>query len=371
MVAEHTKIPGATSLREKTCDQLRSLCKKHGLETGGVKDVLVSRLVKARKAARSGGVSKVIEKTKRETEEAAPKLRPPSALPAEPNAQQWRTWKQELAFWRRTMKGSHSEEAMLQCLLTALPECAKRVLFSQLEVESMSLQALLQVLQREYGQDEVLEARDALREYRDCKRVASESLVDFLKRFRHVRQAAMLAGVLVANSATDTWDLLDACNLSSTQRANVTSQLQVRMELQPEVPEFDQCERLLLNLARALGSEPQGGTKQQEVALFGAEARGKGEEPSGGHWKSGLKWKTHGGKKGKKGKKGSGKGSWGKNKDKDSGKNKDTGKNKDSWEKKVDWLCPKCGARCWGSKDSCFKCGQQKPADATPAPRRW
>ena len=214
MVAELTKIPGKATLEGKTCEQLRSLCKKHGLESGGVKDALVTRLVKARKAARNG-VSKTIEKPKSESAEATPKLRPPSALPAEPNAQQWRTWKQELAFWKKTMK-THGEEAMLQCLLTALPESAKRVLFSQLEVESMSIATLLGVLQREYGQDEVLEARDALREYRECKRVASESLVDFLKRHRHVRQSAMLAGVLVANPATDTWDMLDACNLSST-----------------------------------------------------------------------------------------------------------------------------------------------------------
>ena len=111
MVAEPPRIPARAELEDKTCDELRKLLRKHGLETGGVKDALVKRLIKARKERKAAGVqNKEIEKKK--TDEAAPKLRPPSALSSEPNAQQWRTWKQELAFWRRTMKGSHSEEAM-------------------------------------------------------------------------------------------------------------------------------------------------------------------------------------------------------------------------------------------------------------------
>ena len=358
-----TKIPGKAALEDKTCEELRKLCDKHGLATGGVKDKLVSRLVKARRNTSSKDVKKSAEKPASEAAgDEKPKLRPPSALASEPNAEQWRTWKREYSFWKRTMFGWHSEFAMLQCLLTALPDSAKKVVFTQLDMEAMTLETLIDVLQMEYGEDEFLEQRDALKEYRSCKRASSEGLGDFLKRFRHVRQAAILAGVLVANAATDTWDLLDSCSLSSTQRSNITSQMQALALVQPNVSEYDHCQKLLLNLARAFGSE-----KPQDTALFSAEeGHGKGGEPGGGHWKAAKTWKVQG--NGKKGKgKGKGKDSWkGENKGKGFGKGKDTGKGSGKG-KKVDWLCPKCKARCWGSKDACFKCGEKKPADAQPA----
>lgn len=262
----------------------------------------------------------------------------------------------------------HGGAALLQCLLTALPESPKSVVFGELETSELELESVLECLQREYGGDAVLEQRDTLSAYRKCVRVSSEGLGEFLKRYRHARQAAILATVLVPNASTDTWDLLEACNLSSTQKGNILSQLQVRLSLQPEITEYDHVHQLLTNLARAFGP-----AQGQASALLAAptpvsavasaptptfEGKGKGSWQKGGWqkmkqggWKKpGQKGSAKGGGKGdSKSKGGKGKGGGGKNGE------------KGGWKK--DWRC-ECGAWCWGSKDVCFKCGKAKPEQA-------
>lgn len=269
------------------------------------------------------------------------------------------------------MRTGHSGVALLQCLLTALPESAKRVVFGELATDALSCDSVLACLQREYGGDAVLEQREALHTYRKCVRVSTESLGEFLKRHRHARQVATLAGVLVPNAATDTWDLLEACSLSATQRSNFIGQLQMRTALQPDTSELDHAIQLLTNLARAFGTEQS----QPSTALLAASTPGlalesahshvagkggkgelKGGWPKGG-WKKSAKggWKKKGGKgqgAGGAGGKGKGQGAGGKSKG-------DQGS-----AKKKDWTCPACQASCWGSKDKCFKCGANKPERA-------
>ena len=388
MVAEPPKIPTKTGLNEKTCEELRKMCKKHSLETGGVKSALVTRLLKHKdvKLKASAAVQKDVVKPKSEKsgeQSQTPKLRAPSVLPSDPTPEQFSTWKREYAYWRKTMEGHHADSALTQCLLTALPDTAKKVLFTELDVDSVSLTSVLEILQAEFGDDEFLEKRDALSHYRKCQRTASEGLTEFLKRHRHSRQAAMLAGVLVANSATDTWDLLDACQLSSTQRANVTAQLQVRLDMMPESDEFAECQKLLVNLARAFGKE-LGDKAKSSTALFSLDG-GKGGGGGGDQSLAGAGWQKFGGnwKRPGKGSKGGGKGkskgagkssgkSWGKNwnagKDWSAGKSAGKGFGKGGKDyKNKDWVCPSCEARCWGSKDKCFKCGTEKPAASVPA----
>ena len=327
------------------------------------------------------------------------KLRPPSTLNDSPSESQFKTWKLEMNYWRATMSTDHTDNAMLQCLLTALPDSAKRIIFGELETQNMSMSSVLSCLAREYGGDAILEKRDALHNYRTCKRVASESLNEFLKRFRHARQTAMLADVLVANAGTDTWDLLDACTLNATQRGNFLNQLQLRMSLDTSVSEYEHSLALLTNMSRAFGSDQ---TTTGTNALFSASDGGgaslgqggggggqRSSEQKGakGGWKKSPTggWKKQpakgGGKGGGKGSKGGGKGGKGAGKGgKGAGKGGKGGDGchncgaKDHWarecpvkgegpragraaQRKPDWKCS-CGASCWGSKTHCFKCGK-------------
>jgi len=330
------------------------------------------------------------------------KLVKPSDLGEKPSESTYTTWRREVDEWV-SLHSEKSTKAVLQCLLTALTQSTKSMIFSEIEKGKLTLDKLLVALDQEYSRDHLLHGRVILAEYRTCKRGAM-SLRAFLKVWRHTRAAAILAGVLRPDPAGDGWDLLEACGLSNTQRGNVLdaisreSRLHALMSARHDVPEdavnaYDSMYATLDVMARAFetSSSAAAGDSQEAAALWGEKGGAKGsrfrarsEGPKGG--KKGAKGEQHQNRSSSSSKvcprfgdgcwfgdkcthtaegggggagatalfsKGKGKGKKFKFKN---DKVKVEKEGAGSAEKKPNWKC-KCCASVWATKSACFKCG--------------
>ena len=304
------------------------------------------------------------------------KLVPPSRLDEPVDKAAFRVWRLEVATWLNMYSGMYSGPALLQCMLTVLGTKTKAAAFDQVAVGALTLEALLAKLDRSHGGNATLRERCSLKAYRACKRGAAVSLIDFLVTHEEMRTSAIVQGVLQPGPQ-DSWDLLDACMLSGTQRCGVLDgiarerrtlealALEVHGMVIPSAPTtyrqmYESLEVLGYALAHGDGEGKTTATKEAgHEALFSAKGKKGDRKGRKGAEKGAKQAKFEGecftcGKFGHRSvdcfkNKGAQKGPKGKGK----GKGKSEGKG----EKKKDWTCPKCSAHVFGSREKCFKSG--------------
>ncbi len=321
------------------------------------------------------------------------KLVPPSKLVEPIDAASYRCWSREFAQWKKLYSDVYSEAALLQNVLLCLQSETKSRVFAETPAGELTLSGVEKHLEKQYAGDSLLESRQALAKVRALKR-GKMSLREFLVHWEHVRATASVHGVLPKQAGdADAWDLLDASDLTNSQKGSILAEMQTRRDLSAmSGKEFNPCEcvfTLLRNLSMAFeasagGEQRSEKGKSRQAAMLAQyasapedlEAARTGAEVE--HW---AFW-------GKKGAKGKGKGKKGKGKqDKTTmtcykcgkvghigtncwtalwsqkgqkGQKGSKGDSKGGAKGAQDWKC-QCGASVWAAKDKCYKCGTARP----------
>ena len=356
-------------------------CCKHARELGfecpssGTADELRERLAKVAsqhaKLMKALSSEKSSEGQKRPVEKLSDAPSWPVEKTAEPTPGQFKVWKREVNAWQRMMKeDAHGANAMFQAFMRVLPSGVKQQCYGEIDDEFMSIESVMQVLERDFGGVEEVDESALLTEYRALSRGAKETLGEFLKRWRRVRTKALTQGA-IEKSRADVNDFLRACALNAQQHG------QILMDLKREEPK-DRLEFVLGRvevLVKMFGLRDQ---KEPEVA-FVADDGGKPKGGGKGDQKPWWKQPAKGGKPGGKGKgaKGKGKGVW-----KEIQKQPWKGAAKQDWKKddtkgkpkgkkgggkgeaaKGDWTCEKCQYLVFGRMGAgfCPQCGAARP----------
>ncbi len=298
------------------------------------------------------------------------KLVAPSKLAEPVTTAMFRTWMREYKQWLALYSGVYSDAALLQSALLALGTETKEAVFAEVPAGTLTLASVQETLHRLYAGDELLEQRKALADVRALRRGKS-SLHDFLRQWKHVRATAQVAGVLPSSEAeSDAWDMLEASELTNSQRGSILAELQTRRDLCAVSPGMtfsasDTMYNLLRNLALAFEATNPSSNKtsrqEEKMALYASAPEDLAGGWKGEHWALAAKGKGKKGSKGSKGSKGGAKG-----------------------DQPVEcWTCGKKGHRsseCWSSKGSkgsakgkkddqkgkgkgkkvtCYKCGKE------------
>ena len=198
------------------------------------------------------------------------RLAPPSTLFGEPTHAIFLTWQKEVLLWTKT-HAAHSQGALVSSLLTAVNETMKGEVFAcHGEEAEMTVESVMAVLSERYGGD-VLEARRVLLgRFRGCKR-EKQPLSVWLPNWTSLRAQCVQQGLLSSLdsvSESECWDLLDAAQLTASQRAAIMHELSTRESLRTEMnlPPMTSPARMKrtlellreLALSFVLGGESQG-----------------------------------------------------------------------------------------------------------------
>jgi len=318
-----------------------------------VKKVKVVEVQDAPRAAAAGeseraagsGVAEFSESNaQRHGHASSTKVDAPSRLVSEPSTAAFRLWQKEVKMWQ-TCNARVDETVLVSRLLTCLADGEKELVLSVTFGANVTCDELLKRLQDRYGGSLEVERQSAIENFRTTVR-GSRSLQTFLSVWQTARAQAVEHGVVPEQaSEQDVWDLLKAAQISTTERAQVLRELELRQDFAGELagPEkFNVVKKTLKSLALSFEME-NGGKKKEEksVAVLIAEGvrkglaaqglgKGKASKKGGdakkdmacyecgktGHFAadcwSKAKGKSKGQKKGQKGQKGQGKGMRGK-----------------------------------------------------------
>jgi hypothetical protein len=282
------KFQGQGSVSEKAADADEDLT---GMEVDDEMAQLEARMhvLKAQKKASA------VEKS---TSGQQPhKLIPPSKLSEPVSSSSYKVWVREYSQWKALYVGTYSEAALLQSALLALSTVTKEAVFAECPAGTLTLSRVEQALEDMHAGDVLLDQRRALSDVRALRR-GRDSLSDFLRKWKHVRATARVAGVLPSGSCdSDAWDLLECAELTNSQKGSLLAEMQTRRDLleATQGTPFDATEcmlKLLRNLALAFeASEQQREAKKvttrqdEKMALYAsAPADLKGAKGDWPHW---------------------------------------------------------------------------------------
>ena len=206
------------------------------------------------------------------------KVDAPSRLASEPSTAAFRLWQKEVQMWQ-VCNAQCQETVLVSRLLTCLGDVEKELVLSR-KFENVTCDELLRRLQDRYGGSVEVERQGAIEEFRTTVR-GSKSLQSFLSVWQTARAKAVEHGVIPEQaSEQDVWDLLKAAQISTTERAQVLRELELRKDLGGELagPEkFNVVKKTLKTMALSFELE-SGGKKKEEksVAVLIAEGVKKG-----------------------------------------------------------------------------------------------
>jgi len=207
------------------------------------------------------------------------KVDPPSKLCSDPNTSAFRLWRKEVDLWLKCHK-TVQQEALVSRLLTCLADSEKELVLSVTFGENVTCDELLKRLQDRYGGSAEVERQGAIKEFRTLAR-GSKSLQSFISVWETTRAKAVELGVIPElASEQDVWDLLEAAQVSTAERAQVLRELELRKDLAGELegPEkYNVVKKTLKTMALSFELE-SGGKKKEEksVAVLIAEGVRKG-----------------------------------------------------------------------------------------------
>ena len=276
---------------------------------------------------------------------SAPKIYDCPKLPHKPSTTEYRIWWRSMAEWRHVFEEHYDDKYLLVSFMSCLAKDDIEQIYAETPAGHLSFKTVLAILDRDYQGQELLKDRQLLADYRAIKKMGSESLSEYLSRYRQVRAKALVAKVIEPSQA-DFHDLLDSCHLTETQHSQILQELKRAKRDDPTV------DALALALDELKTLEEMYGLRRDQAKKTAMISDKKIQKitKQTAHFSKGKK-KGQFGSKGKGAKKGSGKGSKGGGK----------GKGDRFGKKPGDWTCPACSANVFASKDKCFKCGAGKP----------
>jgi len=355
--AEELKAKGRAEIQQIGRDE-RDAGYDLGVPLSSATDVIIAAIVKKVKvvevpvvprAAAAGegeraagsGVAEEFSESNAQRHGHAPstKVDAPSRLVSEPSTAAFRLWQKEVKMWQMC-NARVDETVLVSRLLTCLADGEKELVLSVTFGANVTCDELLKRLQDRYGGSLEVERQSAIENFRTTVR-GSRSLQTFLSVWQTARAQAVEHGVVPEQaSEQDVWDLLKAAQISTTERAQVLRELELRQDFAGELagPEkFNVVKKTLKSLALSFEME-NGGKKKEEksVAVLIAEGvrkglaakglgKGKASKKGGdakkdmacyecgktGHFAAGCWSKAKGKSKGQKGKgKGKGKKKW-------------------------------------------------------------
>ena len=120
-----------------------------------------------------------------------PKLADAPNLGEGPSVTDFKVYAREVEEWRNAFGRYHSGEAMQVALLKGLAKGIKLQLFAELPAGSVTVDAVMVILRRDFAGHEVTERRPLQKEYRSIARDSKETLSSFVIRWRQVRARAL------------------------------------------------------------------------------------------------------------------------------------------------------------------------------------
>ena len=226
------------------------------------------------------------------------RLVPPSSLPSEPDRGVFRTWNKEVQLWLKT-HASHSDDELVTMLMISLSTTEKSDVFAcHSEAKPLTPTSLLTVLVERYGGDELEQRRQKLAEFRGCWR-NKRPLATWLPLWTALRSQCVQLGLIPDLDQVDEsacWDLLEAAELSASQRAAIMHELSSRDDMRAELsmPAHNSASRhkrirellreLALSFTMGEGKGQQQGKQSEQAALFTGKSKGakKGKQYKGG-----------------------------------------------------------------------------------------
>ena len=313
--------------------------------------------------------------------------------------EEYRAWKRAIRRWYRLRKPLASGKTLGALLIGSLSGEAYAYVTSVVKAKHETFEKVTEVLDVEYGEDELERAIRATQAMDSFKRSSGETIDDYLKRYVQLRARAMEEG-WTPSKKTEGSSLLGRAELGEGANLALLQQLEakglgptyaaVRAELKTlstaqkipkamgttaptkragdaalvgEVKRLKSDVQQLKNaptLVAAQGTEKCRYFAREGKCQYGDNCRfehvaGGGGAGGGSGGGDGGKGKDKDGKGGK-GKFGKGKGKGGKG-----GKGKD-GKGKGGASARPgDWLCPKCADLQFAGNDACRLCSTPKP----------
>ena len=268
----------------------------------------------------------------------------------------WRNYSRDHAEWNAQ---NASERTKVQSLLRSLTDAQRDVVYTSLDPPIDTVKQIWDVLTTEYAGDLMLQNKLDMRAYKDHTRDDHESIADFLSKHDLLRRRAFTAGL--ASDEAFGFDLLDSCNMSEQQQTNITRDVRMQLRVlnggknvddgaQPTYTMVRDELRLIMRVKDNMKAIAGKSSKVVNSAIVGGVAKTVVKTRT--RTKNRTKTKAavvkrlavleaFAAKVGTSGAPVSGAG---------------TG----TFVKKPDVICGKCGAKVWGSKNECFKCGQVK-----------
>jgi hypothetical protein len=370
---------------------LQEWAKHYGLKANGTSDNIRKELRKKQKA-----VTAVVSKSDKVSSGATtsrapvPRMQDAPKMPTKPTPQQYKIWRRELLEWRMYFEAHYDQQYLMVNFKSAISDDVKAQIYGEIPAGGLTFDSVMSILDRDYAGLAVLEDFTLRTEYRRLERLSTESLREFIARYRQLRAKALLAGVITPSTA-DVHDLLVASKLAKDEHTSILRELKRAVEQNPEVNQLEKAlsELQLLEQVDGFRADVHGEPTEAKAFIgfggkgsFGGGKGGKGGKPGDWHcscgalvfasrsscYKCGLqrpggKGGGKGGKKGKKGKKGGAKGGkpwvqkeiWKK-------KEEPVKVKKEEPEGSEDWKCKKCGHLVFGSHKLkfCGKCGEPR-----------
>ena len=286
--------------------QLVAWSKHYGLKANDTSKAMVKELAKKQKVVRkfigdlsSGGGKSAVQSEKAPKLEDAPKLEMDQGEKVETSS--YKIWRREVNEWRTEFSKHYNEKILLINVMKAVPKKLKLQVYAELPEGTLKLDAVLKLLDRDHLGLAVVQDWTLRADYRSIERGHGELLSDFVLRFRQTRAKALQQG-LITPSKADVHDLLAAVKLDEATHAAMLRSLKSAVQADPEVDQLQHILSELQTLEEMQGMRDVTGRKTEQKAFFAGKGQPHGEY------------------------------------------------------RKPDWDCPSCGARCFGSKDYCFKC---------------
>ena len=325
-----------------------------------------------------------------------PKLVDLSLLSEDSRGLEFRTWRKEVEFWYDTNMEYYDERILTSAVLKAISTADKHWLLETLTTSELTVKALLDELALDKSTDEYVREREALAEFRKCKRNDGETLKAFIERYRrvYIKARAMKQN----NEATDGADLIERANLPIAQKVDMLKthkghaiHSSVLSDILIIARAYETCDKQ--NNERGRGRGRDRSVKQNPRAFVSEKSSGKGSrarkntpkfgtgsharKPTPSHRSStlcklfansgtckfgnGCKF-SHAVDVQRDSDKGKGKGLSTYGKGGSTGGEAYVGMGNGGAARVLpgDWPCPKCKVNNFASRTACFKCGAAK-----------
>ena len=279
---------------------------------------------------------------------------PPDAV--EDLKSSWRSYSRDIQEWRAQ---DYEEAVLAQSWLRKLTQSQRDLVHGTLDPPITSVEEIYQVLKTTYGTDEQLQNRSDEIAYRSHRR-GTESIRDFMTQHTILRHRAM-SGDMASDEAKGGFTLLEQANVSTSQKEQILRSIKTTAMLrreakikgapsEGEAPSYSEvCGELNL-LTQVYELEENNSSKAAKTVLIGHAAakkvkRGLTKAKRFTKVKAELK-KTQ------------------------AALTAIANSGTAAPAKTFDWICPKCKASVFGSRGTCYKCDEPKPANPSRAPDR-